>query len=284
MAAKRVLNDEPELMISLSEVKEGIKVKLKRLEIVIAAKEKEIAALLEEKRAISEKARHFEQQGKELAENIKYLEKEKVNLRKEVDEREEYIGSLNKKNDEESAHMREKLKQTESQAADLKNLLKSHEKESAVLLSQSKSEQARLENKYLEEKNKLEEYRKYSEQLVERSLPGMEKEFQNKRTYWREKIVIEGFAENTGQQAVRKRVFIYKNTNAQKVEIAGQFTNWNSVQLDKHENGEWQTVCNLAPGEYEYKFVVDGKWIKDPLNPLSVDDNYGGESSVMIVL
>ncbi|MCS7184764.1 MAG: glycogen-binding domain-containing protein, partial [bacterium] len=35
------------------------------------------------------------------------------------------------------------------------------------------------------------------------------------------------------------------------------------------------------PGRYEYKFIVDGNWKEDPLNPNKKDDGYGGFNSVV---
>ncbi len=34
----------------------------------------------------------------------------------------------------------------------------------------------------------------------------------------------------------------------------------------------WKIPYVLAPGNYEYKFIVDGKWISDPSNPLTVGE------------
>jgi len=60
--------------------------------------------------------------------------------------------------------------------------------------------------------------------------------------------------------------------NARKVALAGNFNGWNAGELfmDKTAGG-WQLPYALAPGVYEYKFIVDGEWIKDPSNPLVTD-------------
>ncbi len=56
--------------------------------------------------------------------------------------------------------------------------------------------------------------------------------------------------------------------NARKVSVAGNFNNWNAGQIDlyKTANG-WQRQMYLHDGIYAYRFMVDGKWIADPLNP-----------------
>lgn len=59
-------------------------------------------------------------------------------------------------------------------------------------------------------------------------------------------------------------------TTAKKVVLTGNFNGWNGSELvmDKTSNG-WQLPFVLAPGNYEYKFIVDGKWMSDPNNPFA---------------
>jgi hypothetical protein len=60
-------------------------------------------------------------------------------------------------------------------------------------------------------------------------------------------------------------------TSAQKVSLAGGFNAWNSGELFmKKDSLGWQVPYVLAKGNYEYKFIVDGKWIIDPANPFSI--------------
>ncbi len=56
---------------------------------------------------------------------------------------------------------------------------------------------------------------------------------------------------------------------AESVYIAGDFNNWNTSQLPlkKDELGVWKRVIYLPPGRYEYKFIVDGEYVADPMNP-----------------
>lgn len=56
--------------------------------------------------------------------------------------------------------------------------------------------------------------------------------------------------------------------SAQKVVLVGNFNNWNEQELKMNRvKSGWELAYNLAPGNYEYKFIVDGRWIKDPSNP-----------------
>ena len=72
-------------------------------------------------------------------------------------------------------------------------------------------------------------------------------------------------------------------TNARKVVLAGNFNNWkeNSILMQRTETG-WTTNYVLGPGNYQYKFIVDGNWILDPLNKNIVDDGDGNQNSFMV--
>lgn len=59
--------------------------------------------------------------------------------------------------------------------------------------------------------------------------------------------------------------------SAEAVYLAGNFNNWNPAELVmKKRKGEWIMPYVLGPGVYEYKFVVDGEWITDPNEKLTV--------------
>ena len=67
--------------------------------------------------------------------------------------------------------------------------------------------------------------------------------------------------------------------------LAGEFNGWDPVvdPLVKGEDGLWHGTIDIEPGQYQYKFVVDGTWIEDPGNPETVDDGHGGVNSVLVV-
>lgn len=65
-------------------------------------------------------------------------------------------------------------------------------------------------------------------------------------------------------------------TNAKSVALSGSFNNWrtNELFMNKTATG-WEFPYVLGPGNYEYKFLVDGTWISDPENPLTADNKMG---------
>lgn len=71
-----------------------------------------------------------------------------------------------------------------------------------------------------------------------------------------------------------------------KVFLAGDFNNWNPTakeMLDKKGDGLYTVVLSLTPGDYEYKYVVNGVWCADPLNKNVVQNQLGTFNSVMHV-
>jgi hypothetical protein len=71
---------------------------------------------------------------------------------------------------------------------------------------------------------------------------------------------------------------------ASEVRLAGSFTNWQHSAFSMTKTGEgWMAAVRLEPGQYFYKFIIDGKWITDPENRLRENDGYGNINSVFFV-
>ncbi len=79
--------------------------------------------------------------------------------------------------------------------------------------------------------------------------------------------------------------FRYLDLHASSVNIAGEFNNWhkNSSRLTKYPCGVWEAVIPLKKGVYQYKFIVDGMWTHDPMNPCMMRNEYGGVNSAFEV-
>ena len=73
-------------------------------------------------------------------------------------------------------------------------------------------------------------------------------------------------------------------TSARQVILSGTFNNWreNELQMKRTADG-WELPYILRPGNYEYKFIVDGNWVTDPANPLSIDNDEGSKNSFISV-
>lgn len=68
-----------------------------------------------------------------------------------------------------------------------------------------------------------------------------------------------------------------------KLFLAGTFNDWNPsdpnfLMKDEDGDGIYSITVKLKPGTYQYKFVADGTWIKDPEAPSSTPDGFGGQN------
>ncbi|RCH55093.1 hypothetical protein DJ568_07835 [Mucilaginibacter hurinus] len=71
--------------------------------------------------------------------------------------------------------------------------------------------------------------------------------------------------------------------DARKVCVAGSFNNWKPDNLYlKRVNDTWVSPLILTPGNYGYKFIVDGKWITDPANTCYQVE--GGETNSFVAV
>jgi Glycogen recognition site of AMP-activated protein kinase len=63
-----------------------------------------------------------------------------------------------------------------------------------------------------------------------------------------------------------KVTFVLPEPAAQRVALGSEFNGWSpdATPMKRHADGHWETTVTLAPGRYQYKFIVDGQWIPDP--------------------
>jgi chromosome partitioning protein len=88
-----------------------------------------------------------------------------------------------------------------------------------------------------------------------------------------------------GLITTREGVYLSRNdVEPDKVRLAGDFNDWvpdSGVILEMHDDGRWTKFIPLRPGRYEYKLVIDGRWLPDPLNPKQVANGIGSVNSVL---
>jgi hypothetical protein len=79
--------------------------------------------------------------------------------------------------------------------------------------------------------------------------------------------------------------FVLLDLGAKRVSLCGDFNGWSkeATPMTREDSGYWKTTLTLAPGRYEYKFVVDGEWIPDPLARDNVWNHHGTLNSVLEV-
>jgi hypothetical protein len=77
-----------------------------------------------------------------------------------------------------------------------------------------------------------------------------------------------------------------RTKNAQKsTHLVGDFNSWDLKKhtMKKDNKGRWTKIVTLAPGRYEYKFLVDGQWQNDPNNDQIVANSFGTLNNILTV-
>ena len=71
--------------------------------------------------------------------------------------------------------------------------------------------------------------------------------------------------------------FAFNAPAALRVQLVGTFTQWQSrpVSMARGADGVWRAKVKLAPGAYQYRFIVDGEWHDDPACTLRVSNEFG---------
>ncbi|MBA9078410.1 S41 family peptidase [Rufibacter quisquiliarum] len=70
---------------------------------------------------------------------------------------------------------------------------------------------------------------------------------------------------------------------AKEVAVAGSFNSFaRKSLLLKRQGDRWVGQAQVEPGKISYSFIVDGKWMRDPANPETVQEN-GNVNSLLVV-
>ncbi len=95
-------------------------------------------------------------------------------------------------------------------------------------------------------------------------------------------------AQTIASATTRTITFRYRPVKlARSVFLAGAFNGWSksATPMQRQSDGKtWQVTLSLAPGVYQYKFVIDDStWIPDPKAP-HVDDGNGNVNSQLLLM
>lgn len=81
--------------------------------------------------------------------------------------------------------------------------------------------------------------------------------------------------------------FIYIDEDANDMAVAGDFSNWEPIALEKQVvDGKqlWSGLIPITKGEHKYMFVKDGEeWLTDPLAEVKRDDGFGNKNAVIVL-
>lgn len=81
----------------------------------------------------------------------------------------------------------------------------------------------------------------------------------------------------------KRKIFQLHAPDATAVFVVGCFNAWDQQArpLKRGANGTWKTSMTLAPGTYEYRFVVDGVWCDDPRCEEWRPNSFGSQNALL---
>ncbi len=83
---------------------------------------------------------------------------------------------------------------------------------------------------------------------------------------------------------VKHTFLFHPDSPANKIIVMGGFNDWSRTALplkDENNDGVFECTVFLKPERHEYKFVVDGRELIDPDNPVFISNNIGGWNSIL---
>ena len=90
----------------------------------------------------------------------------------------------------------------------------------------------------------------------------------------------------SGNESANQSVRLeFIHSTAKSVSVAGTFNDWRpgATEMVSVGDGRWLKELVLASGVYEYRLVVDGEWMPDPLASETAPNPFGETNSVLRV-
>ncbi|MEX0660887.1 MAG: hypothetical protein WD381_05995 [Balneolaceae bacterium] len=79
--------------------------------------------------------------------------------------------------------------------------------------------------------------------------------------------------------------FVYIDEDADQLAVAGNFSDWEPIEMDSQlMDGKrvWTGLVPVERGEHHYMFVKNGEeWVTDPLADMQRDDGFGNKNAVI---
>ena len=88
-----------------------------------------------------------------------------------------------------------------------------------------------------------------------------------------------------GPAPIPKNRFVIYLPDVNQVEIAGSFTNWRRIPMQRAGgSGYWEVQLALPQGEHQFTYIVDGRQrLTDPTIQTREQDDFGGYNSILYV-
>lgn len=78
-------------------------------------------------------------------------------------------------------------------------------------------------------------------------------------------------------------VIVLRARGAERMELSGDFTDWEPHELQRAEGDRWRAAFALRPGVYQFNVRVNGREWSVPAGVGRVKDDFGGEAAVLVV-
>jgi 1,4-alpha-glucan branching enzyme len=80
-----------------------------------------------------------------------------------------------------------------------------------------------------------------------------------------ESTTIKRISRKAKKERIKAIVFKIYAPQAHQIQLVADFNNWDicSLPMLKRDDGVWEITIALSAGEYQYKYLVDGKWEND---------------------
>ena len=87
------------------------------------------------------------------------------------------------------------------------------------------------------------------------------------------------------KSAMMNQTFSLRAPGAFRAVLVGDFTYCEDqiINLQKQAEGFWEVAVDLEPGEYRYRFLVDGEWHEDPDFVIRVPNPFASRNAVVSV-
>jgi 1,4-alpha-glucan branching enzyme len=97
--------------------------------------------------------------------------------------------------------------------------------------------------------------------------------------------MVQNKKQEKGKLKKRRVIFAVEAPKAKKVCLVGDFNDWDGGRhpMKRSQSGKWEKIAVLAPGRYEYRFLVDGEWWNDPENDDRCFNCFGSQNDVIHV-
>jgi len=87
------------------------------------------------------------------------------------------------------------------------------------------------------------------------------------------------------ESVARENRFVIYKPEANRVEIAGSFTNWKRISMHRiGDSGYWELTMALPQGEHHFTYILEGRQrFADPTILTREMDDFGGYNSILYV-